>query len=73
MWDLSFLLFKELHKLSLSDKIITVKPVLAAVEMWYTLDAQKEKRHWSGGTYVFTGGEREGQEVVINFDLKINF
>lgn len=45
MWDLSFLLFKELHKLSLSDKIITVKPVLAAVEMWYTLDAQKEKRH----------------------------
>lgn len=39
MWVFSFLLFKELDKQSLFDKIITVKPVLAAVEMCYTLDA----------------------------------
>lgn len=33
-----------MHKQSLSDKIIAVKPVLAAVEMCYTRDALKKKK-----------------------------
>lgn len=72
MWDFSFLFFKKLHKQSVSDKIITVKPVLAAAEIHFTPDALKKKRLIWRYLCLHRRG-KGGQEVVIHFELKINF